>query len=188
MYRTVALFVIAISVAGACTNSTQYVSSWKDPTTAPYRLHHTLTVFMSTDPGMRRLVEDRLASRLPGGVPSYRLIPDNQINHIDSVRSALAGQGFDGAVVMRLVGEQTPQSMSGTDFYGYWNYWGTAYNPSMYTNSVLYTMETTLYSMRDKKLVWMARSATIDPKDANKLADAAVTFAYNNMRKDGYVP
>ena len=188
MYRRIALFMMAASVSGACVNSTQYVSSWKDPTTAPFKLHHTLAVFMATDPGMRRMVEDRLAARLPGGIPSYRLIPDNEINHIDSVRTAIAGAEFDGAVVMRLVGQQTPQTVSGTDFYGYWGYWGTAYNPTYYSNSILYTMETTLYSMRDKKLVWMARSATIDPKDANKLADYAVTFVVNNMRKDGYIP
>jgi hypothetical protein len=188
MYRTIAAFVIAGGLAGACASSTQYVSSWRDPTTAPFHLNHTLAVFMTTDPGMRRMVEDRLASRLPGGVPSYRLVPDNQINHIDSVRTVVAGQGFDGAVVMRLVGQQTPTNVSGTDFYGYWGYWGTAYDPISYSNSIMYTMETTLYSMRDSKLVWMARSATLDPKNADKLADNSVNFAINNMRKAGFIP
>src|SRR5689334_9184916 len=143
MHRTVVLFVIAAAAgAGACANSTQYVSSWKDPTTAPFHLHHTLAVFMTTDPGMRRMVEDRLAKRLPGGIPSYQLIPDNEINRIDSVHSAVATGGFDGTVVMRLVGQQSPMNVNGLDFYGYWGYWGTAYNPSTYSNAIMYTMET----------------------------------------------
>ena len=188
MYRTIALFVAAACASSACANSTQYVSSWKDPTTATFRLRHTLAVFMTTDPGMRRMVEDRLAGSLPGGVPSYRLIADNQVNHIDSVRAAVAGQTFDGAVVMRLVGQQTPATLSTTNFYGYWDYWGTAYNPMFYSNSIVYTMETTLYSMRDQKMVWMARSETLDPKHANKLAEYSVNFVIKNMRKAGYVP
>jgi len=121
-------------------------------------------------------------------VPSYRLIPDNEISQIDSVRSRIAGSGFDGAVVMRLVGQETQLNVTGTDFYGYWGYWGSAYNPVYYSTSTFYTMETTLYSLRDDKLVWMGRSQTVDPKNANKLADYSVNFAVNNMRRDGFIP
>jgi hypothetical protein len=42
--------------------------------------------------------------------------------------------------------------------------------------------------MRDDKLVWMGRSQTVDPQNANKLADYSVNFAVNNMRKDGFIP
>jgi len=188
MYRTIARFALAGGLLSACTNSTQYVSSWKDPTSHSFHLTHTLAVFMTTDAGMRRMVEDRLAARMPGGVPSYRLIPDNEISQIDSVRSRIAGAGFDGAVVMRLVGQETQLNVTGTDCYGYWGYWGSAYNPVYYSTSTFYTMETTLYSMRDDKLVWMGRSQTVDPKNANKLADYSVNFAVNNMRKDGFIP
>jgi len=65
MVRTIARLVLAGGLLGACTNSTQYVSSWKDPTTRGFHLTHTLAVFMTTDAGMRRMVEDRLAARLP---------------------------------------------------------------------------------------------------------------------------
>ena len=53
--------------------------------------------------------------------------------------------------------------------------------------SKLYSVETTLYSFPDGKLVWMGRSQTIDPKNENKLADYSVNFAVNNMKKDGYI-
>ena len=37
-------------------------------------------------------------------------------------------------------------------------------------------------------MVWMGRSQTVDPKNANKLADYSVNFAVKNMKKDGYLP
>lgn len=181
----------ALAVGGwlcACTNSTQYVSSWKDPTAPAFHLTKTLAVFMTTDAGMRRMVEDRLAARLPGGVPSYRLIHDTEISQLDSVRSHVATGGFNGAVIMRLVSEQTAVSASSRDFYGYWGYWSSAYDPVYYTTDKFYTMETTLYSLPEDKLVWMGRSQTVDPKNANKLADFSVNFAVNNMKKDGFIP
>ena len=188
MYRTAALLVLAPSMLVACTNSTRYVSSWKDPATPSFRLQHTLAVFMTTEAGLRRMVEDRLAARLPGGVPSYRVISDEQLANVDSVRAHLASSNFDGAVVMRVTGEET--AVVGTTypgFYGYWGYWNSAYGPGTYSTSKLYSVETTLYSMPDAKLVWMGRSETIDPKNENKLADYSVNFVVKNLQRDGYI-
>jgi len=188
MRRAIVIAAIAGGMASACTNSTQYVSSWKDPTARPFHLTHTLAVFMTTDPGMRRMVEDRLAARLPGGVPSYRLIQDAELKEMDSVKSHINAAGFNGAVVMRLVNEQTQLVATGNDFYGYWGYWNTAYNPIYYTTEQLYTVETVVYKLPEAKMVWMGRSQTVDPKNANKLADYSVNFAVKNMRKDGFLP
>ena len=186
MYRTAALVTIAGGLLAACTNSTRYVSSWKDPATPSFHLQRTLAVYMTKEAGLRRMAEDRLASRLPGGVPSYRVIPDDQLTDLDSVRVHLAAGNFDGVVVMRLVGEETAVTTAYPGFYGYWGYWNTAYGAVAYT-SKLYSVETTLYTMPSGKLVWMGRSETIDPKNQNKLADYSANFAVNNMKKDGYI-
>ena len=87
-----------------------------------------------------------------------------------------------------MVSEQTAVSATSRDFYGYWGYWSSAYDPVYYTTDKFYTMETTLYSLPEDKLVWMGRSQTVDPKNANKLADFSVNFAVNNMKKDGFIP
>jgi hypothetical protein len=88
---------------------------------------------------------------------------------------------------MRLVGMTTEVTPTGTDFYGYWGYWGTAYDPVYYTTQQVYSVETTVYSVKSDKLIWMGRSQTVDPKNANKLADFSVNFAVNNMKKDGII-
>ncbi len=187
MYRIAALATIAGGILVGCTNSTRYVSSWKDPTTPSFHLQHTLAVYMTKDAGARRMVEDRLAARLPGGVPSYRVIPDAELANLDSLRSHVAAGSFDGAVVMRLTDQESvTTATSYPGFYGYWGYWNNAYGAYPYT-SKMYSVETTLYSMPAGKLVWMGRSQTVDPKNENKLADYSVNFAVNNMKRDGYI-
>ena len=185
--RAIALLVAATGVVSACSNSTQLVATWKYPGAQRYPLTKSLAVFMTKDAGMRRMVEDKLAARVPGAVASYRVSPDSELQNTDRVRARLSEQGFDGAVVMRLVGMTTEVTPTGTDFYGYWGYWGTAYDPVYYTTQQIYSVETTVYSVKDDKLIWMGRSQTVDPKNANKLADFSVNFAVNNMRRDGII-
>jgi len=189
MLRSIVIAGLGGVLVGGCANSTQMVATWRDPSAPMIHPAHTLAVFMSNEPGMRRMVEDKLAARLPGGVASYRVLPEGQLS-VDSVRSRVHQMGFDAAVVMRLVDVSTQVTEVATrpDFYGYWGYWGSAYNPVYYETEQLYSVETTLYSMQDGKLLWMGRSQTIDPKNANKLADYSVNFAVKNMRKQQIMP
>jgi hypothetical protein len=190
MTRFFGLLAFGTVLLCGCANSTQMVATWRDPSAPMQHYHRTLAVFMSKDPGMRRMVEDKLASRLPGGVPSYTVIPDAQLGSMDSVHSRVKTGGFDGAVVMRLVNVETQvtETAAPHDFYGYWNYWSYAYDPVYYTTEKLYSVESSLYSFQDGKMIWMGRSQTVDPKNANKLADYSVNFAVKNMKKQGVLP
>ena len=190
MSRFFGLLAFGTVLVCGCANSTQMVATWRDPSAPTQHYQRTLAVFMSKDPGMRRMVEDKLASRLPGGVPSYTVIPDAQLGSMDSVHSRVKTGGFDGAVVMRLVNVETQvtETAAPHDFYGYWNYWSYAYDPVYYTTEKLYSVESSLYSFQDGKMIWMGRSQTVDPKNANKLADYSVNFAVKNMRKQGVLP
>ena len=99
MSRHILCLAVATTLLSACANSTQMVATWRDPLAPPTELTRTLAVFMTKEPGLRRMVEDKLASRLPGGVPSYRVLSDEHMSDIDAVRKRLAGSDFDGAVV-----------------------------------------------------------------------------------------
>jgi hypothetical protein len=187
MPRITLPIVFGTLMLSACVNSTQMVATWKDPGATGLHPTRTLAVFMSKEPGMRRMVEDKLAQRLPGGIPSYKVIPDEQIAGNDSLRNSLKSLGFDAVVIMRLVGvtTQTTAVSGGPDFYGYWRYWGAAYDPVYYETSELYSVESTMYAMSDGRLVWMGRSQTVDPKNSNKLADYSVNFVVKNLKRQG---
>jgi hypothetical protein len=185
MSRPFALLALGPALLSACANSTQMVATWKDPSAPPPAFRQTLAVFMTKEPGLRRMVEDKLAGGLPGGVPSYRVITDDELTSVDSLRPRLAALGFDAAVVMRLADVSTQTSVSGdADFYGYWRYWGYASVP-VYTTETLYSVASTLYSIETGRMVWMGRSQTVSPKNANKLADYSVNFVIKNLRKHG---
>lgn len=189
MSRSMLSLVAVTVITTACANSTQMVASWRDPAAGPAPLGRTLAVFMSAEPGMRRMVEDKLAASLPGGTASYHLIPDDQVSNIESLRNGLAQGGYDGIVVMRLLGVSSEVSAvdGNSDIYGYWRYWGYATEPISYRTDYLYSVESSLYSARDGRMKWMARSQTLNPKNANKLADYTVNFAVKNLRRAGYM-
>lgn len=188
MSRSLMLLVLGAALVGGC-SSTHTTATWRDPAAQPLHLRRSLAVFMSREPGLRRLVEDKLAAQLPGGVPSYHVIPDEELSLVDSVRARVLAGEFDGAVIMRLVGVTTEVTgiAEPRTFYGYWGYWSAAYDPAYFTTNRVYTVETTLYSFRDDRLVWMTRSETEDPKNVSKLADKSVKHAVKKMRKDGLI-
>jgi hypothetical protein len=181
------LFITTAFVA-ACGSSTRLVETWRDPAEVPFALNRTLAVFMTTDAGARRIVEDQLAARLPGGVASYRVIPDDSSLNGESVRQAVTAGQFDGAVTLRVV-SVTPEvsSLQNTDFYGYWGYWRSAYDPLAYTASTVYSVQSTLHSFRDGKLVWTGNIDTIDPKNTKKLASRSAKATVKGLKNNGYM-
>ena len=189
MRHTVIVVAVSATLLAGCANSTQMVANWRDPN-SQIVLRKTLAVYMSTEPGMRRMVEDKLAARLPGGTPSYRIIPDEQVTNVDVLRRQLARGGYDGIVVMRFVGVTTETTVvnGNPDIYGYWRYWGYAGDPIVYQTDRLYSLESSLYSYRDGRLIWMGRSQTINSKNANKLADYSVNFVVKNLERAGFIP
>src|SRR5689334_7223403 len=97
----------------ACRGSARPVSSWADATKPSFHPTRTAVAFMTTDRSMRRVVEDRLAARLPGGIPSYRLIPDNELMAMDAVKGRLTTLGFTSVLMLRLAAETSRPTASG---------------------------------------------------------------------------
>src|ERR671912_1110415 len=68
---------VVLTSALACASggsSTRLSDSWREPNTTQLGFNRTLVVYMSPDQGARQAVEDRLASRVPNGVPAYRAL------------------------------------------------------------------------------------------------------------------
>jgi hypothetical protein len=146
-----------------------------------------MVAFMTTDFSTRRVVEDRLAARVPGAVASYRLIPNNELLNIDAVLGRLVTFGYDGIVVVRLAPEMARRTAGGTDFYSYWDHWRTAYSADSSTAEGVYALETTLYAVRDAHMIWLGRSEAIEQPSVHELEDYSVDFAVDNIRESGLI-
>jgi hypothetical protein len=132
---------------------------------------------MSQDGAIRRTAEDRMASQLWArglrAVASYNVLADSQVapNQRTAAKRSLAAAGFDGVLVMRLVGRDNADQYQS---YGY--------------NGSVVRVESNLYSLPDDKLVWSALSQTIDPSGAPMVIDETTTAVANQMQREGVTP
>jgi hypothetical protein len=184
--RAARLFAAA-ALLSAC-SSTQMVETWRDPAVQPFPLHRTLAVFMTKDVGARRIVEDRLAKHLPGGVASYRVIADDMMESPDAVKGFVDAGHYDGAVMLRVLSvQQEIPAAASPDFYGYWGYWRYAYDPGAYATGNIYSIEATLHSFRDQRLVWTGKIETVDPQNTARLAERSIKATTKSLRHAGFI-
>ena len=174
--QRMALLVFAAVLAGilgGCA-TTQITSVWKDPDLARVPFSKVLVVFQNADPGLRRVLEDEMAADIPNAVPAYRIFSDEEIRDVERVKGRVREQGFDSAVVMRVVSVDREVTYSPArayvvpgyyrGFYGYWRYgWGTVYDPGYLRTDRILNVATNVYSVVDDKLVWATQSETFNP-------------------------
>ena len=190
-------YVIAVTslMASAACHSTHLVASWRDPSAPPLHFRKAIAVFVTRDEALRRTLEDKMADELPNTVPSYRVLRSSDIADTAGIVRRLRKEGFDGAIIMRVVTVDTRVTYSpgaywyGPPYYSFSNYWGTAwgypYDPGyVYANQIV-TIETQIYSLTNEKLIWAGRSETTDPRTAGKLAHSVVGRVVRALKKDG---
>ncbi len=202
--------VIVFVVLGffSCTSPTRVLNSWKDPGTSVTNpgVHKIVVAALLYDQGVRRQVEDYMASLYPGvATQSYQILGGDSIltdEHGESQR--LRGMGYDGIVIMKQVAQNTTQHyVPGTmpSYYttwgGYWGYgWGpryggvTYYNPGspgyVETNHHWY-VQVIVYSLVTNKLVWEANTETTNPGGRIPLFTDVCNAVKRQMKSDGFL-
>ena len=88
--------------------STTFRSTWSDPQAKPIRFQRTLAVFMSPNEGVRRASEDQLVQFIgpARSAASYTLLSRADLDDTERAKEKVRAAGFDGAVVMRVIGER----------------------------------------------------------------------------------
>lgn len=167
------LATLLAMLAAACA-STQIVSAWSDPDLRRVPFRKVLVVFQHQDPGLRRAMEREMAVDIPNSVPAHAVFSDEEVRDLERVRKRVREEGFDSAVIMRLVSVDrevtyvpgriyaVPSYYHG--FYGYWGYgWRSVYEPGYLRRDRILTIATNVYSVADDKLVWASQSETFNP-------------------------
>jgi hypothetical protein len=190
----IAALLLAIALLSGCT-ATQITAVWKDPALGPFQFRRVVGIAMSQDTALRRLAEDEFVRAVgaPTAVAGYSIIPDDEMQNKDQVRARIEAAGVDGAVVFRVVSVEDQERWVPPTYYGdAWGYWGFAapmvYQPGYLTTDRIVQVETNAYQVQSGRLVWSARSQTIDPKDAQQTIDEVVAQTVKAMRKDGILP
>ena len=173
-YTLLLFAALLAAIIGSGCASTQIVSVWKDPELGRVAFRKVLVVFQHADPAIRRALEDEMARDIPNAQPAYTLFSDTEVGELDRVKARVRAEGFDSAVIMRIVSVEREVSYRPgrvhavpafyNEFWGYWgNGWRAVYDPGYLRSDRIVTIATNVYSVGDDKLVWASQSETFNP-------------------------
>ena len=193
--------VMFIVLFSACT-STKITSSWSEPnkTVVLEKLNKVLVVALFKDETSRHIAEDQMAEYLHGkGVVSYNYL-DTDFNKANEelLRTKIKGDGFDGAITMRLVDVDKEKIFMPGDILFYPNHyrnfsgyyfrsWNNYSTPGYYSTTKTYTIETNVYSIKEDKIIWSGLTKTTNPDGVNKMTEEVSLAVYKKMVKEGFI-
>lgn len=191
--KRLVITAVAAMLTACVARPTHVTTDWKEANAGTVRFRKTAAFFASDDTTLRRLVEDRLAARLPNGVASRTLVSDAQLFAADTqaIRSALANAGVDGVLVLRLVNVENtvagvPAPGGATPAEDLWAYLRrtprAALTPGRQT---VVTMQSRIYSLSGGKLLWVGHSQSFNPVSLRELVNMVVDASVNEVRRQG---
>lgn len=195
LYSLLLLFVTSCS-------STRIVSSWREPNKQldTSKLNKILVVALFKNETSRHKAEDEMVGHLNGkGVASYNYLGSdfNETNE-EAIHLKIKADGFDGAITMRLVDveQETSYPYGAGSFYSpynqsfggfYFRNWPYYSNPNYYFATKLYTVETNVYSIKEKKIIWTGLTESEDPGGVDKMTNEIVHVVYKTMLNEGFL-
>ena len=130
-----------------------------------------------------------------GQIPGIRLAQDPAPGKLDraEVLVAVEKRGFDGVVIARLQNVKKDQKyvpaqpMHSSDLYmsGYDEKYAVNSSPAHYEQRKTYRVETTLYSVRDEMLAWVAFSDTVNPASVEDVIHSVSARVAAQMKAEG---
>ena len=185
-------------LVGCAASQTKVVSTWKDSETSKLDCDQTIVLFPSKNATMRAIVEDKIAARMQNGVRARSVVDTATSKDPVALKSVLQARGFDCGVVVKFVGLDTEtEYVAGrayavpSSYHNFYNYYGSAwttfYDPGYVTEKRILVLDTNVYDIEADKLVWAARSRTVEPDQAEDMIDDLVDEMASAMRKDGLI-
>ena len=174
-------------------SSTHVVTRWQDPATSHIVFTKVLSLVIGGDQSLVRAGEDdlcRQVTRVPCK-PAYLAMPDSMRGDIPGAKALVRKEGFDGALVFRVVSERekvpyVPPSY-GPTFWGYYRY-AQVYSPGSYRTDQLVRVETSIYSITEDKLLWVGTTETVNPKSLSTLVEEVSKAVRQELVREGALP
>jgi hypothetical protein len=166
--RAAALACLALA---SCT-TTRIVDTWRDPALARSPFERILVVFQGDDAAQRRDLEDLMAREIPRSTPGYRLFPERPAT-VEAARARVREAGYDTVVIVGVTGvDRRPVYRPAPGLaYPYepslWRAWeadwSLVYRPGTVRTETTVHLLTRVYVTAEDKLVWAAKSDSLDP-------------------------
>ena len=208
------LFLLSLTgLMAACATTTQLRKSWSDPSLAknPVKPFAKVLVIVKAKTEMaKKAAEDQLVAEFKKGqaIQSYTyLSPADTAQKV--VVEKLIKDGFDGIIMMRVKAVvQTETKSTGTSYSNWHAYsYGYGYGPG-YSYGVAYSIgpsedngpstvdvnsakdyiiETNIYSLESKKLLWSGSTASMHAKKIEPAMKGIVSTIRKELKKKGFI-
>jgi hypothetical protein len=200
MSKRLSILLAAAALCG-CISSTRIQSTWSDPTFSGGPFDRVAVVAMFDSTAESRTFEQTAANALEqrgiAALPAYTLIGDSRMYEEQELRKQLADADIDGVLIYRLIAVdernvyrdpapyiRAPSGIIfGDPYYWYyyprWDYywhwrstWDVTHSPAYWEPLTYVIVESSLYDAERDRLVWTAKSATIEGAQFAALADS----------------
>jgi len=191
----IALLGLVLAAALACGGpTTRLTDVWSNPDIkGPLHFKKVLAVVLVPNPEVRKVAEGQLTvlMKQTQGVPSWMAVTEETARDREKLKAMLEREGFDGAVVVRLVSASQKVEWVSTSMAGFTGFWGYSYAATM-TNGYLRTdtsvrVETRVFSLKDDRLVWAGYTKTVDPKSSEQTLIEVAQAVGEDMRSRGLI-
>ncbi|HYN76634.1 MAG TPA: hypothetical protein VES73_02435 [Lamprocystis sp. (in: g-proteobacteria)] len=194
--------LVATLLVGGC-SSTQVTSTWTAPGGAAKPFASLVVFGVAANGKVRRAYEDNFVNALRArGVqarPGHALLPGGGLGDVKSIKQAALQSGADGVIVTHLVGERSrtvyvqPQNYVNPSLYGslypyYQRVYGYVTEPGYYARFPVLQLETNLYDTAREKLLWSARSQTMDPGSEDTTIKEVIAATTKGLAEAGFLP
>jgi hypothetical protein len=194
----ICLLILAVVVVFQCSPTNQIYKSWTNPDATKLSLKFNKVALFGIvlKTATRHLIEEELSKQIANSVaiPSYKVLSEDDMTNADNIKPKLSAQGFDGALIFRLVDVNSVESYSpGTypnyyyTFTGYYGYsWGYMYDVGgQYRTNQIVTALINIYSIKDDKLIWSGETMSLNPTDIEKNIAAISKSVRDELVRDG---
>jgi hypothetical protein len=184
--------LLAVSLLGGC-SMTRVKTTWKAPGVREIKFKKIVAFVVAKDEAVRRNAEHQLCERIKSVpcVPAFAVVADADRGNVEKLAVQVDAAGFDGAVVLRYAGQRTQHTVisRGTPLWGYYGYgWNAAYDPGYVRQDELVDVETVVYSVPDRKLLWVGTTESMNPRDVRRTVDEIVDAVAAELRAEGLIP
>ncbi len=192
--RRRALLALIASASLAACSATRLKTSWRDPGIREIRFQRMVAFVVAKDEALRRSGEQEICNqvRTTPCAPAFSVVPDDEIADGARVQARVVDAGFDGAVVLRLLGRRVQQTYVPPPPGPMWGYyggaWPMAYDPGYVRQDDLVDVETRIYSVEEGRLLWAGTTESTNPTDVRRTVKEIADAVASELRREGLVP
>ncbi len=196
--RFALLIVVALCGSTPLLAKVKFTSSWSAPEAAgiSFAGQKVAALVISRDHDLRLSAEEKLAAGLAtrgiAAVPTYRIVPREEIETAERARGWFERSGVIGVVALRLVTVDrqvtyAPAVWTQPNYSTLWGWYGYgwigAYDPGGVREDTTLVVETLIYSVPKDRLLWAGVSEATNPKSAKAFISDLIEAAVKEMKK-----